>query len=176
MALFPLEPFSLLRILCSSICDDQKGVLLQNRYPSQEASPKSSLLIQQYLTRLSPPQSINQSKHRTETTGKGRSLKDPNSLPRRNCCQPFRNRMYFLKLMACQVMASSCSWIPLFSAPCLPVEPWPPGRPWLVRSSSPGRALRPCPPSYDLRCRIWDQRAKTRSQLSSCLSGHLPAD
>lgn len=98
MALLPLEPFSLHRILCSSICDDQKGGLLQNRYPiwrpPQRAAYSSDKI---WPDTLHPNQSINQSKHRRETTGKRRSLKEPNSLPRRNSCQPFRSRMYFLK-------------------------------------------------------------------------------
>lgn len=129
--------------------------------PPQRAAYSSDKM---WSNTLHPNQSIDQSKHKRKTSGKGsRSLKDPNVW--RNCCQLFRNRMYFLKLMAWHVLASSCSWIPLFSAPCLPVEPWPPRRPWLVRSSSPGRALRLCPPSCDLRCRIQDQKAKTRSQL-----------
>lgn len=41
----------------------------------------------------------------------------------RNCCQLFRNRMYFLKLLVYHVLASSCSWVLLFSVLCLPVEP-----------------------------------------------------
>lgn len=84
---------------------------------------------------------------RKKTSVKGnRSLRGLNVW--RNCCQLFRNRMYFLKLMAWRVLASSCFWVPLLSVLCLPVEPWPPSYPWLVRLPSPGRKiLIPCPPT-----------------------------
>lgn len=104
------------------------------KMPPQRAACSSDKI---WPNTLHANQSINQSKHNRKTSGKGnRSLKD--SSVWRNYCQFFRNRMYFLKLVAWHVLASSGTWIPLFSGPCLPVEPWPLRLPWLVRPPSLG--------------------------------------
>lgn len=153
-------------------------MLLQNRYLSQDVFPKSSLLIWQalvqHLHRL-PKQSTHAHK---KTKGKRKQIsKGFQCLEKRvGNSQLFRNKTYFLKLMAWLVMATSCSWVPLFSVLCLPVEPWPPSHPWLPGSSSPGRVFRSCPPCHDFKCKIWDQTAKIRSQLSQWLLGHLSTD
>lgn len=123
---------------CSSICYGPKSILLQNNTKHQPGClPKEQPT---HLTKSGsiPSTPVNQSiKTQQKDQWKGnRSLKDSNVW--RNCCQFCRNRMYFLELMAWRVLTSSCSWIPLFSVPCLPAEPWLPRLPWLVRSPSLG--------------------------------------
>lgn len=79
--------------------------------------------------------------------------------------------MCFLKLTPCHVLAGLCSWslcfLCLSSCGAQPTQP-----PWLARSPSPGRVLRPCLPCCDSKCRIWARTAETRPQLSQCILGH----
>lgn len=146
--LSPLEPVCVEP--CNSICYDPKEILLQNRYLSQEPSltayssntiwPSIPPVIHTYICIYIYTYTSTQKR----LVGKGnRSLRGLNVW--RNCWQRFRNRMYFLKLLARRALGSSCSWDPLFSVLCLPAEPWPPSHPWLGRPPSPGRGTQILP-------------------------------
>lgn len=130
---------------CSSMChkkillQKKKKILLQNRYLSQDASPKSSLLWQELVPLSSTPSPNKQINTRKTPLGKGAHLQGGSI---------FGETVVHTSETGC---ISQSSWHipgseaahaagPLCFLGC--VFLW---SPWLVRSPSLGRALRPYP-------------------------------
>lgn len=152
---------------CSSICHGPKKILLQKRYLSQDASPKSSLLW--LLSTILNPRPNKQINTRRTLVGKGADLQE-GSLCGETVVHASETGCISQSSWHIPGSEAAHAAGPLCFLGC--VFLW---SPWLVRSPSLGRALRPYP-SHLIRKVESGLRQQTRSQLSQRLLGHLPAD